>query len=295
METVAVRPAAAGSILLKNASARRRRLTSESLIKAFFGCNALVAIVVLALITIFLFREGFGFFGQNLANLRLYRRAALEYVDIIRGEAQQHAALSRQLGDVRRLETRNGGTAANMEAFDQFATAFSDSGEFLNALVSDANDQALALREALIAAGTPVAVSSTTEADPNTSAVVDPKATMATLRGADQKFPSIAETMKSKIDDLLAAPPVLNDPKAKKAFASWEKKTRDYLAQFSATTQKLRAWNADEPMPAYRAITSFLFGTSWITASFWQDWYGIIPLLVGSIMVAAVRGSTPMR
>src|SRR5207237_9371897 len=38
----------------------------------------------------------------------------------------------------------------------------------------------------------------------------------------------------------------------------------------------------------YRALTSFLFGSEWITASFWQDWYGIIPLLVGSIMVAVV-------
>ena len=35
-------------------------------------------------------------------------------------------------------------------------------------------------------------------------------------------------------------------------------------------------------------VTSFLFGRDWITASFWQDWYGIIPLLVGSIMVSIV-------
>ena len=31
-----------------------------------------------------------------------------------------------------------------------------------------------------------------------------------------------------------------------------------------------------------------LFGREWITASFWQDWYGILPLLVGSIMVSIV-------
>ena len=31
-----------------------------------------------------------------------------------------------------------------------------------------------------------------------------------------------------------------------------------------------------------------MFGRDWITASFWQDWYGIRPLLVGSIMVSAV-------
>src|SRR4029450_7088153 len=30
------------------------------------------------------------------------------------------------------------------------------------------------------------------------------------------------------------------------------------------------------------------FGTQWITASFWQDWYGIIPLFVGSLMVSVV-------
>src|SRR2546421_372273 len=120
------------SISSKNASARRRRLTSESAIKAFFGSNALVAIVVLALITIFLFREGFGFFGQNLANLRLYRHAGLEYVDIIRDQAQQHAALSRKLGEIRQLEMRNV-PGANLGAFDQFASDFSDSGEFLNA------------------------------------------------------------------------------------------------------------------------------------------------------------------
>jgi phosphate transport system permease protein len=284
VETVAPRM----SIVSKSA-ARRRRLTTESAIKAFFGSNALVAIVVLALITIFLFREGFGFFSQNLANLRLYRRAGLEYVDVIRAQAQTHAALSRQLGDIRLQETRTLSSGSTLETFDQFAAEFSDSGEFLNALVSDANDQALALREALIAAGSPSAVSSA-EAQPptETAAPVDPRAAMTALRSGDDKFPKIAEAMKAKIDNLLAAPPVLSNSRAKQSFETWKKKTRDYLAQFPAVSKRLREWNPNEPMPAYRGITSFLFGTNWITASFWQDWYGIIPLLVGSIMVAAV-------
>ena len=278
-----------GSILSENVAARRRRLTTESAIKAFFGSNALVAIVVLALITIFLFREGSGFFGQNLANIRLYRRAGLEYVDIVRHQAQKHAALSRQLGEIRQEEMRAQPNSNSLEAFDQFAGAFSDSGEFLNALVSDANDQALALREALIAAGAPAAVSSTaSESTASTTAPIDPKQSMTLLRSAEEKFPKIAETMKEKIDNLLAAAPTLNNPKAGKAFENWKKKTQEYLTQFPTVGQQLRQWNPDQPVPAYRAVTSFLFGTDWITASFWQDWYGIIPLLVGSIMVAAV-------
>jgi phosphate transport system permease protein len=284
VETVAPRM----SILSQNA-ARRRRLTTESAIKTFFGSNALVAIVVLALITIFLFREGFGFFGQNLANLRLYRRAGLEYVDIIRAQARAHAALSRQLGDIRLQEARTLPSGSTLETFDQFAAAFSNSGEFLNALVSDANDQALALREALIAAGSPSAVSSA-EAQPASEAAppVDPRAAMTALRSADDKFPTIAEAMKAKIDNFLAVPPQFTNPKAQQAFERWKKKTRAYLAQLPAVSQQLRSWDPNRPVPAYRAITSFLFGADWVTASFWQDWYGIIPLLVGSIMVAAV-------
>src|SRR5689334_1553073 len=179
---------------------QRRRVSTEGAIKAFFGSNALVAIVVLTLITIFLFREGFGFFGQNLANLRLYRRAGLEYVDIIRAQSARHAALSRQLGDIRLQEMR-GQPGADLTAFDQFAGAFSDAGEFLNALVSDANDQALALREALIAAGAPAAVSSAEE-QAASSAPIDPQQAMTTLRTADEKFPKIADSLKDKIDNL---------------------------------------------------------------------------------------------
>src|SRR5947199_10313566 len=110
---------------------RRAQNTIEQIIKAFFGGNALVAVIVLALITIFLFREGFGFFGQNLASLRLYRRAGLEFVDIIRGQADQHAALSRELSDIRLAELRTNSNQALLAKFDQFATGFSDTGDEL--------------------------------------------------------------------------------------------------------------------------------------------------------------------
>src|SRR4030095_619941 len=101
----------------KSATGRRRR-TTESAIRAFFGSNALVAIVVLTLITIFLFREGSGFFAQNLANLRLYRQAGLEYVDIIRAEGEKQTALSRQLGDIRLQPMRAGAGQAAPHKID---------------------------------------------------------------------------------------------------------------------------------------------------------------------------------
>src|SRR5437773_11522320 len=97
-----------------------RRWRADNLIKGFFGSNALIAIVVLALITIFLFREGFGFFGQNLHNIRRDRRAGLEYVDIMRDAANAHAALSRVL-NLTRKSAQATESAETLTQFDQFS------------------------------------------------------------------------------------------------------------------------------------------------------------------------------
>jgi phosphate transport system permease protein len=268
---------------------RRRRVTAERAIKAFFGSNALVAVVVLALITIFLFREGSGFFSQNLSNLRLYRRAGLEFVDIMRARADEHAALSRQLNDIRLLEMRGRPDTLTLPVFDRFANAFSDASEELNGLVSSASDQAIALRQTLLQAG---AAGSSLEAEiaatKPATAPVDATSGMVALRSAAGKFEQVTVRLKDKIENLLITPPALADAKARRALEQWENKTREYVAELPAASQQLRDWNPHKPVPSYRAITTFLFGSDWITASFWQDWYGIIPLLVGSIMVALV-------
>ena len=273
---------------------RRARLGTEALIKGFFGSNALVAIIVLALITIFLFREGFGFFEQNLKNIRLYRRAGLEYVDIIRVPAERHVALSRQLHDIRLQEARAHTAGVGLEQFDHFATAFSNAGEELNGLVSEATDVAIALRDHLLgrAAETPAddfpLDNPPSEQAGGVALPVDPVQGMVALRTLGPKFEKIADSMRARIDNLLGSPPQIASSEASQAFEKWKAKTRHNLAQLPASAEQLREWDAHKPVPAYRAVTSFLFGRDWITASFWQDWYGIIPLLVGSIMVAVV-------
>jgi phosphate transport system permease protein len=282
------------SIPVEKGATGYRRRTTESAIRAFFGSNALVAIVVLTLITIFLFREGFGFFGQNLANLRLYRQAGLEYVDIIRAQAEKQTALSRQLGDIQLQQMQAGADQAVLAKFDGFANQFSDTSEELNGLLSDATDQAQALRDTMLQLGSHAAASvieKESQGEGSTAAAThagNENEQMATLRSATDKFGQIAESMKAEISQLLAAPPPLTNVKARKAFENWKAEVEDYLKQLPAVVEKLRAWDPNKPVAAYRAITSFLFGMQWITASFWQDWYGIIPLFVGSLMVSLV-------
>ena len=74
-------------------------------------------------------------------------------MDIIRGQAEKQTALSRQLGDIRLQQMRAGADQAALEKFDAFANKFSDTGEQLNGLLSDATDQAQALRETMLRLG----------------------------------------------------------------------------------------------------------------------------------------------
>src|SRR3954453_2344495 len=190
------------SLIPRRRRSRRIQNAIEHGLKAFFGGNALVAVIVLALITIFLFREGFGFFGQNLANLRLYRQAGLEYVDIIRATQSEHEALSRKLSDIRlrqfqAMETRGlpaDQISAALAPFDQFAAGFSDAAENLRGLVSDLTEQASALKEQL-------AAGDFSTRDPSLNSLRDKGAT----------FESISANLTTNLYALLAAAPPLAD------------------------------------------------------------------------------------
>ncbi len=279
------------------------KFTAEKAIKLYFGGNAFVAILVLALITIFLFREGAGFFGENLRNLRIYRQAGLEYVDIIRTEAEQYSALSRALNDFRQRQALVSAEknipaakiAAELAPFDRFSAAFGDAAENLHGLVSDLTDEASALKEQMIVRTEIAEQKAGLErrhdyagAAKITVPNVDQAGALAKLREGTPAFEQVSADLRAKIDPLLASAPRFSDKTTQKLFEKWQARVRAYRDDLPNAAKKLRAWSPDRPVKWYRCITSFLFGREWITASFWQDWYGIIPLLVGSIMVAIV-------
>ena len=276
---------------------------TEQAIKVFFGGNALVALLVLTLITVFLFREGSGFFVQNLANLRLYRQSGLEYVDIIRAETQKHEALSRGLNELRLRQFRATQKAnmpleeasAFLAAFDAFATAFSDSAEELNGLLSDLSEQAAAAHEELFARAELLAQRNALARSGATDAAAqiavpefDRPARIATLTASTPVFQAASVRVTENINQIINTAPVLPEAPIQEALEKWKENARSYLAGLPAATERLRTWSSDTPVPWYRSISAFLFGHDWITASFWQDWYGIRPLLVGSIMVSLV-------
>ncbi len=280
-----------------------RRLRLDHLIEKFFGANALIAIVVLGLITIFLFREGSGFFAQNLQNLRLYRLAGLEYVDIMRDEVSRHTQLNRDLQALRMRQflrlTREGATPqeamAKLAEFDKFATAFEEAIVPVRGIVSDLSDvatttkteaetQALRVvqRQMLLDAG------KREEADAVQVREIDFKAAVQPIMAMLPAFRTANSEFRLAVARLMDQPPKLPANGGEHEYHRIQNAVRDYLGGFSAVEKRLEQWDPFQPVPWYRSVTSFLFGSRWITASFWQDAYGVMPLLSGSLMVSFI-------
>jgi phosphate transport system permease protein len=279
-------------------------LTLDETIRAFFGGNAFMAVVVLALITIFLFREGSAFFGQNRASITLYRTAGLEYVDYMRAQQEGHTALTRYLFDIRlravRHLTENEALSvaeanAKLAAFDEFAGRYSDTIEPVRGFVSDLTDVAVAIKEkytinedAKTERAQFLATGMTAEADAVKIAEIDFKAELAPLVGVTPMYVEAANGVATAINDVLATAPALPVPSLESRMTRFKELNREYLATFPETQRKLETWDYLKPVPALDTVTGFLFGKQWLTASFWQDWYGLVPLFVGSLMVSII-------
>jgi phosphate transport system permease protein len=61
-----------------------------------------------------------------------------------------------------------------------------------------------------------------------------------------------------------------------------------YLEDLRAAPAKLESWNPAKPVSLASTVSSFLTGKNWITGGEWQDFYGILPLMTGSLMIAFV-------
>ena len=279
-------------------------LTLDETIKAFFGGNALMAVVVLALITFFLFREGFDFFTQNQHSIRVYREAGLEFVDYIRQQEQDHTALTRYLSDVR-LRTlqhftgHEGLTLAEansrLEGFDAFAGRYGEAVDPLRGLVSELTEVATEIktkyqiiedmkekRRQLLAEG------KTAEADAVIVARVDFKTELGPLIATLPAYKETSDQFATTLRETLALAPALPTPELQKRMERFRELNSDYLVGFPVVLRQLEEWDYTKPVPAWHAFTGFIFGRQWLTASFWQDWYGVVPLFVGSLMVSAI-------
>lgn len=400
------------SVLLRSRKHTILGVDPQKLIKYFFGSNASVAIIVLVLIMVFLLREGIDFLPTYQRELQTYRRAGLEFCDIIDQPLQRNQALSSSLRQA---------VSASLETLSKPARDRRDAAFLLKRQVEDKTarpreslTQALEktppapeqievfrreLAEASAAAAKALeypAVFSAAEREQmqREFSALTPEVTdlpplvqtlmadfsakdreartkFAALVTAQEEFEEATEPLQEVVDELkakaletkekavefevletnrlrlLEAAATETDPKEK---ASLTKEAEESVAEtvnleesikeitgrtaelreqvekyavviekaaadlpkdagtgaarrlvsdvregipvhareMRAAAGKLEGWRWDKPVSIFTVIGAFFFGTQWITNSSWQDFFGFVPLLTGSLVIAAI-------
>jgi len=324
----------------------------ENWIKIFFASNAVTSIIILGLITLFLFKEGIEFFGQYRNDLQRYRKSGMEYANVVTKQHDDLTLLYRYLENILSQET------AALEALTtddasrtsaekhtkqmlELTRDFQNTKELLliyeKKVVKWAAETKLFLltqsdmidvKEEALKQGLPL------EDFPETVAQLEERTffthkelirwqnyfirhqredlakrinpivgtesgtkeagqitslTPLIQASAKQQYAEILSKQKIKLSSLLNRySPNFILPESDKDFTKVKTALTEYLSTVPLYEQRLSEWNPAEPYPLHRAFSGFLLGKDWVTNSARQDWYGVLPLLSGSLLVSMI-------
>mgnify|MGYP002363479220 CR=1 FL=1 len=296
---------------------RKRRgwffgMTGDQFVKYVFQGNAAVSIIVLGLISFTIFKDAVGFIPMNHANLAVYRLAGLEYVDLYREQVTAHSTMSRYLAGIRARQLdillQKEGLApaaamARLAELDTFANRFADTineQETLLGAMTDlvtvvkerqtvAQDMIVAKQNLLgaMAGATPErALQLQQEAEAIRIEVIDYHAEIQQVLALRPEITAANATQIAAMKEIAAQAPKFADAELKRRMAKFQEFVQGYFKEVEVIAERMTAWDQAKPIGWLESFNAFAFGRKWVTASFWQDWYGIIPLLSGSLLIA---------
>lgn len=108
---------------------------------------------------------------------------------------------------------------------------------------------------------------------------------IAKLPEIEKLLPAYREAVTKAFADL---PEKVGDPEALRLLDKARSQLPAHLKHLDDSLALMRQWDYAKPVPKVQATIAFLFGGDWITNSSWQDFYGMVPLFVGSLLIAVV-------
>lgn len=324
----------------------------DNWIKLFFASNAVTSIIILGLITLFLFKEGIEFFGQYRHDLQRYRKSGMEYANVVTKQHDDQTLLYRYLENILAQET------AALESLDTDdatrTSAEKDTRQMLNLTRDFQNTKELLLiyekkvvkwaaetklflltqsdmievKEEALKQGLPVEDFPETIAQlkdrtffthkelarwqnyfirhqredlakrinpiVGTESGTEKEGQITSLTpliqaSANQQYAEILSKQRKQFSSLLNRfKPSFLLAKSVKDFSQAKTALSEYLGSVPLYEERLTEWDPTQPYPLHRAFSGFFLGKDWVTNSARQDWYGVLPLLSGSLLVSLI-------
>lgn len=108
---------------------------------------------------------------------------------------------------------------------------------------------------------------------------------LAKLPEIEKLMPAYREAIQKAFDGV---PKKAGDGEANKLISKARSQLPTHIKHLDDSLSLMRTWDYSKPVPKVQATVAFLFGGDWITNSSWQDFYGVVPLFTGSLLIALV-------
>ena len=310
--TESVEPASVRKQLLGPHRRRFLGRNADGWLHWFFQGNAAISIVVLLLIVFTLFHEAADFIPRNRRNLEIYRKAGLEFVDILKRQTEAFSALNRQFSAVRlawleRLRAEGVSlTDANhrLAPLDALGDRMSDAIAGHNDILAAMTEQASAVKDrakvnqdmvearqhfsAAAAAEPERAAKLRGQAAAITEERIDFAAEVAALTGRLPEIKTANQRLAGELTAVGGAFPRTGDAAIAKRLNQLHEAIQEFVESLPERELTMEHWRPDAAVSLWESFHAFAFGRDWITASFWQDWYGVLPLFLGSVFISAL-------
>lgn len=265
---------------------------------------------------------------QDLRKAAAATAASLVYPDVFTAEEKQRlqaefAALTPETSDLppflqtlaAEFSTQDRAARAKFEALITAQEEFEEAPEALQELVDELKEQAQETKEKadefhvleqnrqrLLEAAAKAKTADekaalTEEAD---ASVAEP----VNLEASTQELTSRTSELREQVEKYVVAaeqastalPAEAGTPEATRQLQRARASLPAHVKEMRQAAADLDQWRADKPVSMLTVVGAFFFGTQWITNSSWQDFFGFVPLLTGSVVIAliAVLIATPI-
>ena len=85
-----------------------------------------------------------------------------------------------------------------------------------------------------------------------------------------------------------ALPVAVASPVAEARLRELRERTPGFLKDFQDDTRRALEWRHDASISWVFSVGSFFFGREWVTNSSWHDFFGLLPLFTGSLLISVI-------
>jgi len=117
----------------------------------------------------------------------------------------------------------------------------------------------------------------------------DYEALTAPLYASKDEHARIAANLRESAQKLMdEAPKKANSKLGTKYLREAKRENAKLVSALKTNAKKVERWNHEKPYSFLRSVGQFFWGREWVTNSSWHDFYGVMPLFTGSLLISII-------